>query len=68
MSNGFQSFLAVLATYLITQVGYWALKCNPSRDLPALPGRLLDFTIWILVFFLARWVILKTTAPKHDPP
>ena len=67
MSNGFQSFLAVLATYLITQVGYWALKFNPSRDLPFLPGRLVDFAIWILVFFLARWVILKTTAPNLDP-
>jgi uncharacterized membrane protein YhhN len=67
MSNGTKLFLAIVATYLITHVSYWALKFNPIRDLRFLPGLLVDFTIWVLVFFLARWVILKTTAPKPDP-
>jgi uncharacterized membrane protein YhhN len=67
MTNGTNSVLAGVATYLITRLGYWALKFNPNRDLQFLPGLLVDIIIWALVFFLVRWVILKTTTSKPDP-
>ena len=64
MSNGTQLFLAFLATYLITHLGYWASKFNPRKDLRFWPGLLVDFTIWAIVFFVARWAIGKMSAPK----
>jgi hypothetical protein len=67
MTNGTISVLAGVATYMITRLSYWALKFNPQRDLQFLPGLLVDITIWALVFFLVRWVLLKTTAPQPGP-
>ena len=64
MSNGTRLFLAVLATYLITHAGYWALKFNPLKDLHFWPGLVVDFTIWVVVFYIAKWVISKSVAPK----
>ena len=64
MSNGTQLFLAFLATYLITHFGYWASKFNPLKDLRFWPGLVIDFTVWVIVFFVTRWAISKMIAPR----
>ncbi len=64
MSNGLKLFLAVLATYLITHLGYCVLKFNPLKDLRFWLGLLVDFSIWVIIFFVAHWAISKMSAPK----
>ena len=64
MSNSTKMFLTVLVTYLIIHLGYWLSKFNPRKDLRFWPGLVVDFSIWVIVFFVVHWAISKMIAPK----
>jgi len=64
MTNSLRLFLTFLSTYLFIHIGYWALKFHPVHEDRPILGRLVDFSVWIVVFFLADWVIRKMFAPK----
>jgi len=46
-------------------------RLNPIRDLPAVPGYLIDFGIWALVFFTIYWFLgvltVGTLSRKNGP-
>lgn len=43
--------------YVITRLFFGISGFNPIRDLPTIPGYLIDFGVWALVFCIIYWFL-----------
>ena len=64
MSNFSKGLLAYVLTSILVRVGYWQFKFTPTRDLSFWPGLLVDFIIWLVVFYSFYWGVGKIQKVK----
>lgn len=66
-----RTLITFFFTYVITRLFFWISRLNPIQDLPAVPGYLIDFGIWALVFCTIYWFLgvlrVGTSSRKNGP-
>jgi len=52
-----RTIITCFFSYVITRLFFWISGFNPIRDLPIVPGYLVDIGIWLLICCIIYWFL-----------